>query len=44
MSSVKAEDCVPMYTDLEERHQIVLNEWMTFFEKRYNIVGKVKDS
>ncbi|MCJ1286928.1 hypothetical protein MMC26_006274 [Xylographa opegraphella] len=41
MSSVKPEDCRPEWEDLPEKEKTVLNEWMTFFSKRYNIVGKV---
>lgn len=40
-SSLKAEDCVPEWSDLEDKHKTVLDEWYTFFSKRYNIVGKV---
>lgn len=41
-SSLKAEDCVPEWNDLEDKYQTVLGEWFTFFSKRYNIVGKVQ--
>lgn len=44
MSSLKAEDCVPDWSDLEDKHKTVLDEWYTFFSKRYNIVGKVSPS
>jgi membrane-associated progesterone receptor component len=40
-SSLKPEDCVPDWSDLEDKHKTVLDEWYTFFSKRYNIVGKV---
>ena len=40
-SSLKPEDCRPEYDDLGEKEKTVLDEWMTFFSKRYNIVGKV---
>lgn len=43
-SSLKEQDCVPEYEDLEDQHKTVLNEWYTFFSKRYNIVGKVRDN
>jgi membrane-associated progesterone receptor component len=43
-SSLKAEDCVPEWSDLEDKHKTVLDEWYTFFSKRYNIVGKVSSS
>jgi membrane-associated progesterone receptor component len=42
MSSLKPEDCVPEWADLEDKNKTVLDEWYTFFSKRYNIVGKVK--
>ncbi|MCJ1226018.1 hypothetical protein MMC12_002667 [Toensbergia leucococca] len=41
-SSLKIEDCTPDYEDLGEKEQTVLDEWFTFFSKRYNIVGKVQ--
>ncbi|RMD43262.1 hypothetical protein DV735_g1863, partial [Chaetothyriales sp. CBS 134920] len=41
LSSLKAEDCVPEWDDLEDKHKTVLEEWYTFFSRRYNIVGQV---
>ncbi|KAJ5281398.1 hypothetical protein N7478_006770 [Penicillium angulare] len=41
-SSLKAEDCVPEWHDLDDKEKTVLDEWFTFFSKRYNIVGKVE--
>ena len=41
MSSVKPDDCRSEWEDLSEKEKTVLDEWMTFFTKRYNIVGKV---
>lgn len=41
-SSLKAEECVPDWYDLEEEKKTVLNDWFKFFSKRYNIVGKVE--
>jgi hypothetical protein len=41
MSSLKPEDAVPDWDDLEDKYKTVLEEWYTFFSKRYNIVGKV---
>lgn len=41
-SSLKEEDCVPEWSDLEDKSKTVLGEWFTFFSKRYNIVGKVE--
>ena len=43
-SSLKTEDCVPQWYDLEDKHKTVLSEWYTFFSKRYSIVGKVSPS
>ncbi|KAL3480044.1 cytochrome b5-like heme/steroid binding domain-containing protein [Aspergillus californicus] len=43
-SSLKAELCKPEWYDLEDKDKKVLEEWFTFFSKRYNIVGKVKDA
>ncbi|KAH8147856.1 uncharacterized protein LAJ45_07957 [Morchella importuna] len=40
-SSVKEEDALPEWSDLSEKEKGVLNDWFTFFSKRYNIVGKV---
>ena len=41
-SSLKPEDCRPEYEDLPEKEKQVLDDWYTFFSKRYNIVGKVQ--
>lgn len=41
-SSLKPEDCRPDWYDLEDKQKTVLDEWMTFFSKRYNIVGRVQ--
>lgn len=43
-SSLKPEDCVPEWQDLEEKDKKVLDDWMTFFSKRYNIVGVVQQA
>ncbi|KAG2132592.1 cytochrome b5 [Suillus cothurnatus] len=43
MSSLKPEDAVPDYSDLPENEKNVLNDWFLFFQKRYNIVGRVTD-
>ncbi|KIW52541.1 hypothetical protein PV05_08171 [Exophiala xenobiotica] len=42
LSSLKPEDCVPDWDDLDDKYKTVLDEWYTFFSKRYNIVGKVE--
>lgn len=41
-SSLKADECVPEWYDLEEEKKTVLNDWFKFFSKRYDIVGKVE--
>ena len=41
-SSLKPEDCTPIWDDLSDEHKKVLNDWFTFFSKRYNIKGKVE--
>jgi len=43
MSSLKPEDAVADYSDLSDEHKKVLDDWFTFFSKRYNIVGKVSE-
>jgi membrane-associated progesterone receptor component len=42
LSSLKPEDCIPEWEDLDETGQKTLNDWFTFFSKRYNVVGKVQ--
>jgi len=41
-SSKEAEDVVPDWYDLPEKEKGVLNDWVTYFSKRYNIVGVVE--
>jgi membrane-associated progesterone receptor component len=42
-SSLKAEDCADSdYTGLNDAEKKVLDDWFTFFSKRYNIVGKLQ--
>ncbi|PSN61733.1 progesterone binding protein-like protein [Corynespora cassiicola Philippines] len=41
-SSLKPEDCVSDYSDLTDEQKKVLNDWHTFFSKRYNIVGRLQ--
>ncbi|KAJ3512496.1 hypothetical protein NLJ89_g3488 [Agrocybe chaxingu] len=43
MSSLKPEDAVADYSTLDEKDMKVLDDWHSFFSKRYNIVGKVTD-
>ncbi|KLO15372.1 progesterone binding protein [Schizopora paradoxa] len=40
-SSLKTEDAVWDYTTLDASEMKVLDDWHSFFSKRYNIVGKV---
>lgn len=42
-SSLKPEDAVSDYSTLTEEEMGVLNDWFTYFSKRYNIVGKVAE-
>ncbi|WVF70242.1 hypothetical protein IAT40_005031 [Kwoniella sp. CBS 6097] len=41
MSSLDIKDAVPDYSTLNEAQMKTLNQWESFFEKRYNVVGKV---
>ncbi|KAG8904150.1 hypothetical protein FRB99_002167 [Tulasnella sp. 403] len=43
LSSLKAEDAVPDWSTLEQKEKKTLDEWFTFFRKRYNVVGRVTD-
>lgn len=43
MSSLKPEDAVPDYSTLPENQMKVLDDWHSFFSKRYNIVRRVTD-
>ncbi|CUS08667.1 unnamed protein product [Tuber aestivum] len=43
-SSVKPEDAIAKWDDLGDKEKRVLNDWYTFFSKRYNIVGRVVGS
>ncbi|CAO3568469.1 unnamed protein product [Mortierella alpina] len=42
MSSLKVEDCVADYSGLTEKELKTMEDWYTFFEKRYAIVGKMQ--
>ncbi|KAF9292570.1 hypothetical protein BGZ68_003476 [Mortierella alpina] len=42
MSSLKVEDCVADYSGLTEKELKTLEDWYTFFEKRYPIAGKMQ--
>ncbi|KAM6501715.1 cytochrome b5 [Amanita muscaria] len=41
MSSLKPEDAVADYSQLDEKDRKTLDDWYDFFSKRYNIVGRV---
>ncbi|GAP89561.1 putative progesterone binding protein [Rosellinia necatrix] len=41
-TSVKPEDVKPEWKDLGDKEKGVLNDWITFFSKRYNVVGVVQ--
>lgn len=41
LTSTKSEDVKAEWQDLGEKEQGTLNDWITFFEKRYSVVGKV---
>ncbi|CAH0053201.1 unnamed protein product [Clonostachys solani] len=41
-SSVKPEDVSADWQDLSDSEKKVLDDWVTFFSKRYNIVGRVE--
>ncbi|KAN0109759.1 Cytochrome b5-like heme/steroid binding domain containing protein [Russula decolorans] len=43
LSSLKPEDAVADWSTLEEKERKTLDDWHTFFTKRYNIVGRVVD-
>ncbi|KAF5376277.1 hypothetical protein D9615_008515 [Tricholomella constricta] len=43
MSSLKPEHAIADYSGLDEKDRKVLDDWHSFFSKRYNIVGKVVD-
>ena len=40
-TSTKAEDVSADYSTLDEKEMQTLEDWYTFFSKRYNVVGKV---
>ncbi|KAH7326132.1 progesterone-binding protein [Stachybotrys elegans] len=41
-TSTKAEDVSPDWSTLEPKEVQTLNDWVTFFSKRYNVVGVVQ--
>ena len=40
-SSTNPEDAQSEWKDLDDKEKGTLNDWVTFFSKRYNIVGRV---
>ncbi|KAK2625394.1 hypothetical protein QTJ16_004706 [Diplocarpon rosae] len=42
LTSTKAEDVRADWADLSDKEKGVLDDWLTFFSKRYNIVGVVE--
>lgn len=40
--STKPADVRPDWFDLADKEKQTLNDWFTFFSKRYNIVGTVE--
>lgn len=41
-SSLKLEEVRPDWQDLSDSEKKVLDDWFTYFSKRYNIVGVVE--
>ncbi|KAL7957403.1 cytochrome b5 [Trichoderma compactum] len=41
-TSTKPEDVVPNWQDLSDKEKGTLEDWVTFFSKRYNVVGVVE--
>ncbi|KAM7204105.1 Cytochrome b5-like heme/steroid binding domain containing protein [Rhypophila sp. PSN 637] len=41
-TSTKPEDVKPEWKHLDDKEKGVLNDWVTFFSKRYNVVGVVE--
>jgi membrane-associated progesterone receptor component len=41
-TSTKPEDVDPDWSTLTEKEKGTLNDWVTFFTKRYNVVGVVQ--
>ncbi|PWN91260.1 cytochrome b5 [Acaromyces ingoldii] len=41
MSSLKPEDAVADYSTLDDKQRKVLDDWVAYYTKRYNIVGKL---
>ncbi|KAI1402057.1 cytochrome b5 [Hypoxylon fuscum] len=41
-TSTKPEDVKPDWQDLDDKEKQTLDDWITFFSKRYNVVGIVQ--
>ncbi|KAL6878777.1 cytochrome b5 [Trichoderma novae-zelandiae] len=41
-TSTKPEDVSPDWSDLDDKEKGTLEDWVTFFSKRYNVVGVVE--
>ncbi|KAE8222296.1 hypothetical protein CF319_g4480 [Tilletia indica] len=44
MSSLKPDDAVADYSTLDDKQMKVLDDWLAYYTKRYNIVGKLVSS
>ncbi|KAK3945926.1 cytochrome b5 [Diplogelasinospora grovesii] len=42
LMSTKESDAVPEWKDLDDKEKKILDDWVTYFSKRYNIVGRVE--
>ncbi|KAH6720472.1 cytochrome b5-like Heme/Steroid binding domain-containing protein [Leptodontidium sp. 2 PMI_412] len=42
LTSTKAEDVSPDWSTLSDKEKGTLEDWLTFFSKRYNVVGVVE--
>ena len=38
-TSTKAEDVRPEWQDLDDKEKQTLDDWITFFTNRYNVIG-----
>ncbi|RYP78414.1 hypothetical protein DL771_000599 [Monosporascus sp. 5C6A] len=41
-TSTNPDDVTPEWQDLDDKEKSTLNDWVTFFSKRYNVVGVVQ--
>jgi membrane-associated progesterone receptor component len=42
-SSLKVEDCIADYSELNAEEIKTLDKWVEFFAKKYQVVGKMKE-